>query len=118
MISNQLDSDVSAAQNTAGTIMTTILLPIDYIALGLFIVLWMSYTYITTHSNPFFSRTSLNRAMAERRRQWIYNSLSRDLKMIDTQILAGLQNGTWSNRSGRVSFQRFAAGSLCRPHRV
>ncbi len=30
----------------------------------------------------------------ERRREWIYNSLRRDLKMIDTQIMAGLQNGT------------------------
>ncbi len=32
--------------------------------------------------------------MIERRREWIYNSLHRDLKMIDTQIMAGLQNGT------------------------
>ena len=32
--------------------------------------------------------------MAERRRDWIMNSLKRDLKMIDTQIMAGLQNGT------------------------
>jgi uncharacterized membrane protein len=32
--------------------------------------------------------------MIERRREWIYNSLRRDLKMIDTQIMAGLQNGT------------------------
>lgn len=74
--------------------MNSILLPIDYIALAVFILSWIAYTFITTHRNPFFSRPSLNMAMAERRRRWIYNSLSRDLKMIDTQILAGLQNGT------------------------
>ncbi|KIP99139.1 membrane protein [Agrobacterium tumefaciens] len=66
---------------------------IDYVALIVFLVLWTSYTYITTAKTPF-SRTSLNQAMGERRRQWIYNSLTRDLKMIDTQIMAGLQNGT------------------------
>lgn len=65
----------------------------DYFALLLFIVLWTGYTYVTTATRPF-SRMSLNQAMAERRRQWIYNSLKRDLKMIDTQIMAGLQNGT------------------------
>ena len=65
----------------------------DYIALVIFLVLWVSYAYITTARSPF-GRTSLNQAMADRRRRWIYNSLSRDLKMIDTQIMAGLQNGT------------------------
>lgn len=39
-------------------------------------------------------RKSLTQAMAERRREWLENSLTRDLKMIDTQILSGLQNGT------------------------
>lgn len=66
---------------------------VDYLALIIFLVLWTSYTLITT-SKSAFGRTSLNLAMAERRRQWIYNSLTRDLKMIDTQIMAGLQNGT------------------------
>ncbi|WP_296081229.1 DUF599 domain-containing protein [uncultured Agrobacterium sp.] len=65
----------------------------DYAALVIFLVLWVSYAYVTTARSPF-PRTSLNQAMAERRRQWIYNSMTRDLKMIDTQIMAGLQNGT------------------------
>lgn len=56
-------------------------------------MLWATYTHLTT-GTTLFSRTSLNQAMAERRRDWIYNSLKRDLKMIDTQIMAGLQNGT------------------------
>ena len=65
----------------------------DYISIVVFIVLWAAYTHITTGSR-LFSRASLNQAMAERRRDWIMNSLKRDLKMIDTQIMAGLQNGT------------------------
>ncbi|MGO4567880.1 DUF599 domain-containing protein [Rhizobium sp. 2YAF20] len=65
----------------------------DYVALALFALLWIGLNWITT-SARFFDRTSLTQAMIERRREWIYNSLRRDLKMIDTQILAGLQNGT------------------------
>lgn len=45
--------------------------------------------------------------MNERRREWIYNSLRRDLKMIDTQILSGLQNGTGFFASTSI----FAIGS-------
>jgi uncharacterized membrane protein len=67
----------------------------DYIALGLFVLLWTLYSWISAGGGArFLPRASLNRAMAERRQQWIYNSLDRDLKMIDTQIMAGLQNGT------------------------
>lgn len=65
----------------------------DYLALGLFAFLWFGYSWLTS-GEPVLPRPSLNQAMAERRRQWIYNSLGRDLKMIDTQIMAGLQNGT------------------------
>lgn len=65
----------------------------DYISIVVFILLWVTYSHITTRKR-LFSRASLNQAMAERRRDWILNSLKRDLKMIDTQIMAGLQNGT------------------------
>lgn len=66
---------------------------LDYLALSLFGLLWFAFAWITGQGR-IFSRTSLTQAMAERRRQWIMNSLGRDLKMIDTQILSGLQNGT------------------------
>lgn len=67
----------------------------DYIAFALFVLLWAGYSWITAGSGArLFPRLSLNRVMAERRKHWIYNSLRRDLKMIDTQIMAGLQNGT------------------------
>ncbi|KAA0697489.1 DUF599 family protein [Neorhizobium sp. P12A] len=65
----------------------------DYVALALFILCWLGLNRITD-SSRFFNRSSLTQEMIERRREWIYNSLRRDLKMIDTQILAGLQNGT------------------------
>ncbi len=67
----------------------------DYIALVLFAMLWTGYSWVTAGSGArWLPRASLNRAMAERRQHWIYKSLDRDLKMIDTQIMAGLQNGT------------------------
>jgi uncharacterized membrane protein len=67
----------------------------DYIALAFFVALWALYSWLTAGSGSrLFPRLSLNRAMAERRKRWIYNSLRRDLKMIDTQIMTGLQNGT------------------------
>ncbi|MFD1744304.1 DUF599 domain-containing protein [Rhizobium helianthi] len=66
---------------------------VDVIALAFFAVLWVGYSWLTS-GEPVLPRKSLNQVMAERRRLWIYNSLKRDLKMIDTQIMAGLQNGT------------------------
>jgi uncharacterized membrane protein len=65
----------------------------DYIALVFFAILWFGYSRLLRGAS-LFGRTSLTHAMGERRREWIYNSLRRDLKMIDTQIMAGLQNGT------------------------
>ncbi len=67
---------------------------IDYFALSLFILAWTLYSHITNGTIRIFSRESLTRIMTEHRRRWILNSLGRDLKMIDTSILAGLQNGT------------------------
>ncbi|HCL67479.1 MAG TPA: DUF599 domain-containing protein [Rhizobium sp.] len=66
---------------------------IDFTALLLFLVLWIVFSWLTSGAK-ILSRPSLTQTMAERRREWIRNSLKRDLKMIDTQILAGLQNGT------------------------
>ena len=65
----------------------------DYLALALFCTCWLAFDWVTGPTRHL-SRVSLTQAMGERRRQWILNSLTRDLKMIDTQIMAGLQNGT------------------------
>lgn len=68
---------------------------VDYIALLVFVLSWAGYTWLTTGPGTrLLPRRSLNQVMAERRKLWIDNSLRRDLKMIDTQIMAGLQNGT------------------------
>jgi uncharacterized membrane protein len=66
---------------------------IDYIAIAYFVLLWALFNWVTDVSRRF-SRLSVTRGMAIHRANWIRNSLHRDLKMIDTQIMAGLQNGT------------------------
>jgi uncharacterized membrane protein len=78
----------------------------DYIALAFFALIWFGYSRLLRGAS-LFGRTSLTHAMIERRREWIYNSLRRDLKMIDTQIMAGLQNGTAFFASTSI----FAVGS-------
>ncbi len=65
----------------------------DYIALTVFILLWAGFSWATDGTRGF-KRISLTRLMNEHRGRWIRNSLNRDLKMIDTQIIAGLQAGT------------------------
>lgn len=65
----------------------------DILALCYFGLLWLGYNWATDR-RTIFGRISLTRLMAEHRRRWIMNSLHRDLKMIDTQIMAGLQAGT------------------------
>ncbi|AGA64145.1 hypothetical protein B488_01520 [Liberibacter crescens BT-1] len=79
---------------------------IDYISLGLFILLWVSLSQITKKVK-IFGRISLSRAMNKKRKEWVFNSLHRDLKMIDTQIFSGLQVGT----SFLASTSIFALGS-------
>lgn len=66
---------------------------VDYIAIIFFIGSWALFTWVTA-SERRFGRLSLTRAMAIHRATWIRTSLTRDLKMIDTAIMAGLQNGT------------------------
>lgn len=79
---------------------------IDYFALAFFLLLSAFFTWLTDGSRTF-KRVSLTRAMAIHRERWILNSLKRDLKMIDTSITAGLQNGTAFFGSASI----FALGS-------
>lgn len=65
----------------------------DLVALAIFLVLWAGYSWITERAK-FLDRVSLTRAMSAQRATWIRNAMHRDLRMIDTQIMAGLQNGT------------------------
>lgn len=66
---------------------------IDLIALFQFAVLWIAFGW-TTGGARLFKRRSLTRMMNGYRSDWIRNSIRRDLKIIDTQIISGLQNGT------------------------
>lgn len=66
---------------------------VDYVALAIFVILWAGYSWITDRAK-LFDRVSLTRAMSSQRALWVRNAMRRDLRMIDTQIMAGLQNGT------------------------
>ena len=67
--------------------------PLDIFALSLFLVLWCGFSNLAG-GKQMIRRASLTQLMNEHRAHWLRNSLTRDWKMIDTQIIAGLQNGT------------------------
>ncbi|MGG7518675.1 DUF599 domain-containing protein [Allorhizobium undicola] len=69
------------------------LTPLDFVALAFFVFSWFGFALISG-GYLFRNRVSLSRVMQQHRRAWMFNALKRDLRMIDTQILAGLQNGT------------------------
>jgi uncharacterized membrane protein len=65
---------------------------VDLIALGLFAVAWAGYA-----AGVEWTRTggdSLNARMHRFREVWMQRALERDVRIIDTQIMASLQNGT------------------------
>ena len=64
----------------------------NFIAPGLFILSWFAYGWLVERS-PWRNRT-LSHYMERERRSWIETMASRDLRMIDTSIMLGLQNGT------------------------
>ncbi|WP_176083350.1 DUF599 family protein [Martelella sp. HB161492] len=67
---------------------------IDALALLFFLLTWMAFDRVVSGTWRLTRRMSLSEAMMVHRKRWMITSLSRDLKMIDTQILSGLQNGT------------------------
>ena len=66
---------------------------LDYFALAFFVATWGLFNWLTSLDRKS-SYMSITRIMAIHRARWIHNSMGRDLKMIDTQIMSGLQNGT------------------------
>lgn len=64
----------------------------DGAALALFAVCWFVYALVT--SNSLIRRPSLNALMNIERANWIRTMSSRELRVIDTSVLAGLQQGT------------------------
>lgn len=64
----------------------------DLAALAFFVAVWVFHTLATEGS--LFSRVSLSIAMNRQRETWMRTMARRDLRMIDTSIMLGLQQGT------------------------
>ncbi len=63
----------------------------DLIAIALFFVIWITFDYLTDFSK--IRQKSLSGRMAEQRRRWMSELANRELRMVDTQINTGLQQG-------------------------
>ena len=66
--------------------------PLDLFALAFFVVTWMGYAALlelTPHG-----RGGLNARMHDYRDGWMQQMLGREMRMVDGQIMASLQNGT------------------------
>jgi uncharacterized membrane protein len=71
---------------------TMLLSVADLAALALFLAAWVFHALAT--AGMLFSRTSLSTAMNAQRETWMRTMARRDLRMIDTSIMLGLQQGT------------------------
>jgi uncharacterized membrane protein len=65
---------------------------LDIVALSFFVAAWGGYAYMTEVSA--ISRTGLNALMNGYRETWMRRMLEREQRMVDTQILVALHNGT------------------------
>ena len=65
---------------------------LDLIAIAFFAAAWIGYL-LAVEIGPH-SRRSLNTLMNQRRERWIMESVRRENRIIDTQVMNGLQNGT------------------------
>lgn len=66
--------------------------PVDWIAIAVFAAGWAFYSWLMDQS-PWRDRT-LTAAMNRQRLRWMEVMLRRELRIVDTSIMAGLQNGT------------------------
>ncbi|MFN3671269.1 MAG: DUF599 domain-containing protein [Bosea sp. (in: a-proteobacteria)] len=65
---------------------------LDLFAFIVFLASWIGY-HIAVEAGPHSAR-SLNARMSLRRARWIEQAVQRDNRIIDTQVMNGLQNGT------------------------
>jgi uncharacterized membrane protein len=65
---------------------------LDTIALAFFLLSWLAY-HFAVEVGPH-SGKSLNVMMNSRRARWIREAMERDNRIVDTQVMGGLQNGT------------------------
>jgi uncharacterized membrane protein len=72
--------------------MAKFLSPLDIAALAFFVVAWAGYAMMVEH--PRHGHGSLNDRMNRYRELWVRRILAREMRMVDMQIMASLQNGT------------------------
>ncbi|WP_181705262.1 DUF599 domain-containing protein [Chthonobacter rhizosphaerae] len=65
---------------------------LDIVAVAVFALAWLLYGWIIENSR--WRTRTLTHAMNQQRRAWIDQLAERELRMIDTGIMTGLQNGT------------------------
>jgi len=65
---------------------------LDWISLAVFLGSWLAYSWLVDFS-PWRERT-LTAMMNRQRRVWMEMLSKRDIRIVDTAIIAGLQNGT------------------------
>lgn len=65
---------------------------IDLLALSFFLCTWAAYGVVMSHTER--RRRGLNAEMAQYRQLWMTEMLGREMRMVDAQITAALQNGT------------------------
>lgn len=66
--------------------------PLDLIAFGVFVLAWS--TYAITMELTSFGHGALNWRMDRYREVWMGHMLGREVRIVDAQIMAALQNGT------------------------
>jgi len=71
--------------------MTTLALP-DLLAFAWFCAAWIGYSIVIEKTEK--GRSGLNSLMNTYRDEWMERLLARDMRMVDAQVTAALQNGT------------------------
>jgi uncharacterized membrane protein len=64
----------------------------DIAALGFFVLSWAAYAFVMDASR--LRTRTLSHIMDQRRREWMEVMSNRNLRMVDTAIISGLQQGT------------------------
>ena len=80
--------------------------PLDYLVLGLYAASWFGYALFADFSR--WHERSIMKLMDDYRRRWMREMLRRDNRIVDTNIVASLQNGAAFFASTTV----FAVGGL------
>lgn len=65
---------------------------LDAAALGWFVAAWMGFNWLVEHSR--WRKHGLSVAMDGYRRAWMLSMLGRQMRMLDAQVMSGLQQGT------------------------